>query len=164
MLIKAYIKKHMFQLPTQNNEQLEAQVEQKLQIQVDKSEFSKLYPLTKIEENTNILVDKQGTNIFLLNLLLMVLNHHQKAILVPEYYTNGFMIAKLEKETNVQITNIPFDNVEKAIMEYINPSCDKENTSKRESVLDHVEFSLNWLSKAQEELNHMPPKIKGKKN
>ncbi|MEX5523222.1 hypothetical protein [Bacillus cereus] len=74
------------------------------------------------------------------------------------------MIAKLEKETNVQITNIPFDNVEKAIMEYINPSCDKENTSKRESVLEHVEFSLNWLSKAQEELNHMPQKIKGKKN
>ncbi|MEX5522404.1 hypothetical protein [Bacillus cereus] len=64
MLIKAYIKKHMFHLPTQNNEQLEAQVEQKLQIQVDKSEFSKLYPLTKIEENTNILVDKQGANIF----------------------------------------------------------------------------------------------------
>ena len=40
------------------------------------------------------------------------------------------MIAKLEKET-FTIKNIPFDNLEKVIMEYINPSCDKENKGKR---------------------------------
>ncbi|WP_186321006.1 hypothetical protein [Bacillus mycoides] len=45
MLIKAYIKKHMFHLPTQNNEQLETQVEQELHIEVDQSQFFKVYPL-----------------------------------------------------------------------------------------------------------------------
>ncbi|PEF40624.1 hypothetical protein [Bacillus wiedmannii] len=164
MLIKAYIKKHMFHLPTQNNEQLETQVEQELHIEVDQSQFFKVYPLTKIEDNENILVENQRTNIFLLNLLLIVLKHNKKAIIAQEYYTNEVMIAKLEKETNLQLKNIPFDNLEKVIMEYINPSCDKENKGKKDSVLEHVEFSLNWLSKAQEELNHMQKEVKSKKN
>jgi chlorite dismutase len=80
VLIKAYIKKHMFHLPTQNNEQLETQVEKELHIEVDQSQFFKVYPLTKIEDNENILVENQRTNIFLLNLLLIVLKHNKKLL------------------------------------------------------------------------------------
>lgn len=54
----------MFHLPTQNNEQLETQVEKELHIEVDQSQFFKVYPLTKIEDNENILVENQRTNIF----------------------------------------------------------------------------------------------------
>ncbi|PFT67300.1 hypothetical protein COK81_34720 [Bacillus thuringiensis] len=174
MLIKAYIKKHMFHLPTQNNEQLEKQVEQELNIKIDKSQIFKLYPLTKIEDNENILVENQRTNIFLLNLLLLVLNHNKKGIIAQEYYNNGFIISNLEKETNLKLENIPFDDLEKGIMEYINPSCNKENMSKskiesndkteskKDSIFENVEFNLNWLSRAQKELNHTQEKLKQK--
>ncbi|WP_253207842.1 hypothetical protein [Bacillus cereus] len=115
MLIKAYIKKHMFHLPTLNNQILEMQVVQALNIKVDKSRISKLYPLTKIEDNENILIKKQHTNIFLLNLLLLVLNHNKKNIAVQEYYNNECIISKLEEETNLELKNIPFDNLEKIL-------------------------------------------------
>lgn len=167
MLIKAYIKKHMFHLPTLNNQILEAQVEQDLNIKVDKSQVFKLYPLTKIEDNENILIEKQRTNIFLLNLLLMVLNHNKKDITVQEHYNNGFIISKLEKETNLKLENVPFDDLEKNIMKYLNSSDAEKpsevietldqmietNESKKVSVFENVEFSLNWLNKAQKELN-----------
>ncbi|MEH7153914.1 hypothetical protein V7095_26780 [Bacillus thuringiensis] len=170
MLIKAYIKKHMFHLPTLDNQILETQVEQELNIKVDKSQIFKLYPLTKIEDNENIVVEKQRTNIFLLNLLLIVLNHNKKGIIAQEYYNNEFIILKLEKETNLKLENIPFDNLEKAIMEYVTPSCNKDNMSEsndkteseNDSIFENVEFSLNWLSKAQKELNHIQEKLKQK--
>ncbi|OQR53227.1 hypothetical protein [Bacillus sp. CDB3] len=167
MLIKAYIKKHMFHLPTLDNQILEAQVEQDLNIKVDKSQVFKLYPLTKIEDNENILIEKQRTNIFLLNLLLMVLNHNKKDITVQEYYNNGFIISRLEEETNLKLENVPFDDLEKNIMEYLkSPDTEepseviempdqmiKANENKKASVFENVEFSLNWLNKAQKELN-----------
>lgn len=170
MLIKAYIKKHLFHLPTLDNQKLETQVEQELNIEVDKSQIFKLYPLTKIEDNENIVVEKQRTNIFLLNLLLLVLNHNKKGIIAQEYYNNEFIISKLEKETNLKLKNIPFENVEKDIMEYVNPSCNKDNMSElndkteseNDSIFENVEFSLNWLSRAQKELNHIQEKLKQK--
>ncbi|PGC41173.1 hypothetical protein [Bacillus pseudomycoides] len=167
MLIKAYIKKHMFHLPTKNNQILVAQVEQDLNIKVDKSQIFKLYPLTKIEDNENILIEKQRTNIFLLNLLLLVLNHNEKDITVQAHYNNGFITSKLEEETNLKLENIPFDDLEQKIMEYLTSSDTEEpseviemldqmkktNESKKDSVFEKVEFSLDWLNKAQKELN-----------
>lgn len=169
MLIKAYIKKHMFHLPTLDNQILEAQVEQELNIKVDKSQIFKLYPLTKIEDNENILIEKQRTNIFLLNLLLLVLNHKKKDITVQEYYNDGFIISKLEEETNLKLESIPFDNLEQKIMEYLTPSDTKKSFKgiekpdqkakakakeiKKASIFENVEFSLDWLNKAQKELN-----------
>lgn len=165
MLIKAYIKKHMFHLPTLDNQILETQVEQALNKKIDKSSVSKLYPLTKIEDNENILIEKQRTNIFLLNLLLIVLNHNEKDITVQEYYNDVFIISKLEEETNLELENLPFDSLEKNIMEYITSSDTDEPSeviemldqmikeNKEGSAFENVEFSLNWLEKAQKELN-----------
>ncbi|PFD20477.1 hypothetical protein [Bacillus cereus] len=165
MLIKAYIKKHMFHLPTLDNQILETQIEQALNKKVDKSSVSKLYPLTKIEDNENILIEKQRTNIFLLNLLLLVLNHNEKDITVQEYYNDVFIISRLEEETNLELENLPFDNLEKNIMGYITSSNTDEPSeviemldqmvkeNKEGSAFENVEFSLNWLEKAQKELN-----------
>lgn len=165
MLIKAYIKKHMFHLPTKNNQILEAQIEQDLNIKVDKSRISKLYPLTKIEDNENILIEKQHTNIFLLNLLLLVLNRNKKHITTREYYNNTFIISKLEEETNLKLGSRPFDNLERNVMEYLTASDTNEpseviemldqmiKTNEEGSAFENVEFSLGWLEKAQKELN-----------
>ncbi|MDA2074316.1 hypothetical protein PDM84_30220 [Bacillus cereus] len=169
MLIKAYIKKHMFHLPTLDNQILEAQVEQALNKKVDKLRISKLYPLTKIEDNENILIEKQHTNIFLLNLLLLVLNHKKKDITVQEYYNDVFITSKLEEETNLILEHLAFDELEKYIMEYVTSSDTDEPSevitevtemldqmieeNEEGSVFENVEFSLNWLEKAQKELN-----------
>lgn len=155
----------MFHLPTLDNQILETQVEQALNKKIDKSSVSKLYPLTKIEDNENILIEKQRTNIFLLNLLLIVLNHNEKDITVQEYYNDVFIISKLEEETNLELENLPFDSLEKNIMEYITSSDTDEPSeviemldqmvkeNKEGSAFENVEFSLNWLEKAQKELN-----------
>ncbi|EJS45072.1 hypothetical protein ICG_06068 [Bacillus cereus BAG1X1-3] len=165
MLIKAYIKKHMFHLPTLDNQILEAQVEQALNKKIDKSSVSKLYPLTKIEDNENILIEKQRTNIFLLNLLLLVLNQKEKDITVQEYYNDVFITSKLEEETSLILEHLSFDELEKNIMEYLTSSETDEPSeviemldqmieeNKEGSVFENVEFSLNWLEKAQKELN-----------
>lgn len=169
MLIKAYIKKHMFHLPTLDNQILETQVEQALNKQIDKSSVSKLYPLTKIEDNENILIEKQRTNIFLLNLLLLVLNRKEKDITVQEYYNDVFITSKLEEETSLILEHLSFDELEKNVMEYLTSSETDEPSeviteviemldqmieeNKEGSVFENVEFSLNWLEKAQKELN-----------
>lgn len=156
MLIKAYIKKHMFHLPMEERELLN-QVELALNKKVDKSNVAKLNPLTKIEDNENILIEKQHTNIFLLNLLLMVLNHNKKDITDQEYYNDSFIISRLEEETELSLKALPLEGVEKEVSNYLNPTSAKLQTETKNeennSYLENVQFSVNWLKGAQKEIN-----------
>lgn len=157
MLIKAYIKKHMFHLPMQREELLN-QVEQALNKKVDKSSIAKLNPLTKIEDNQNILIEKQHTNIFLLNLLLLILNHKEKDIINQEYYNDSFIISRLEEETELDLKALPFEGIESEVSNYLNPISDKpqietEKDEEKFSFLENVQFSVDWLKGAQRELN-----------
>lgn len=156
MLIKAYIKKHMFHLPMEESELLN-QVELALNKNVDKSNVAKLNPLTKIEDNENILIEKQHTNIFLLNLLLMVLNHNKKDITDQEYYNDSFIISRLEEETELSLKALPLEGVEKEVSNYLNPTSDKPQTEtkneEKNSYLENVQFSIHWLKGAQKEIN-----------
>lgn len=168
MIVKVYIKRHLFHLPMKEVDLLERVVESLGKENINKENFGKLYPLTKIEENDNILIEKQYTNIFLLNLLLWVLNHNEKEITEQEYYNKDLMISKLEEETQLELQGLPFDILEKKIGNYLNPSTDKadletETSSQTEteaqeevneySYLKHVEFSVGWLKGAQQELD-----------
>lgn len=156
MLIKAYIKKHMFHLPMEESELLN-QVELALNKNVDKSSVAKLNPLTKIEDNENILIEKQHTNIFLLNLLLMVLNHNKQDITDQEYYNDSFIISRLEEETDLSLKALPLEGVEKEVSNYLNPTSDKPQTEtkneEKNSYLENVQFSVNWLKGAQKEIS-----------
>lgn len=156
MLIKAYIKKHMFHLPMEESELLN-QVELALNKNVDKSNVAKLNPLTKIEDNENILIEKQHTNIFLLNLLLIVLNHNKKDITEQEYYNDSFIISRLEEETELSLKALPLEGVEKEVSNYLNPTSDKPQTEtkneEKNSYLENVQFSIHWLKGAQKEIN-----------
>lgn len=164
MLIKAYIKNHMFHLPMKQIALLE-QVEHALNKKVDKSTIAKLNPVTKIEDNENILIEQQHTNIFLLNLLLLVLNHNKKDITEQAYYNNSFIISRLEEETGLNL-KLTYEGIEKEVGNYLTPTPDipqaeinnedeveEEEEEKKNSYLDNVEFSLNWLKKAHEQLN-----------
>lgn len=156
MLIKAYINKHMFHLPMEENELLN-QVELALNKKVDKPNIAKLNPLTKIEDNENILIEKQHTNIFLLNLLLMVLNHNEKNLTDQEYYNDSFIISRLEEETELSLEALPLEGVEKEVSNYLNSTSDMPKTEteneEKNSYLQNVQFSVSWLKGAQKELN-----------
>ncbi|PEQ04855.1 hypothetical protein [Bacillus toyonensis] len=146
MFIKGYIREHLFQLPTKDNAILEGRIEKKINEAInDRSEMGKVYPLTKIEGNENIVIEKQKTSIFLLNLLLSVLQHKDKAITVKENYDDTFIISQLEKETSLKLQDMSFSDLEKKVMEYLTPSIP--------SILENVEFNLAWVEKAHKESN-----------
>lgn len=164
MLIKAYIHKHMFHLPMQEDELLH-QVEEALNKKIVKASIAKLNPLTKIEENENILIEKQRTNIFLLNLLLLVLNHNEKEITEPAYYDDELILSRLEGETGVDVKALPFEEIEEVVSSYLHPSPNGSQDElpsvtegsgekiKETSFLENVQFSVDWLKGAQKELN-----------
>ena len=169
MLIKAYIKRHMFHLPMKDSELLN-QIQTKIRgiDESGKSIIHKAYPLTKIEnDNGNILIDKQNTNIFLLNSLLLVLNHNKKAIEKQEYYSDNIIIGKLEVEIKNDLKGLSFEAVEQKVITYLNPIFDKtqneaveskaeteiEKEKDKGSHLENVRFSVSWLSGAQKEID-----------
>lgn len=163
MLIKAYLKRYMFHLPMKDSELLN-QIEEKLKKDVDKSNIYKMYPITKIEEDKgNILIEKQRTNIFLLNFLLLVLSHNKKEVEKQEYYNNEVIIKKLEEEIKSDLKGLPFEAVEKEVSNYLNPTFDKPQIESIESEkkveneegshLENVRFSVSWLSGAQREID-----------
>lgn len=174
MIVKVYIKRHLFHLPTTKLNDLLEQVEEALgKGNINKENFEKLYPLTKIEENDNILVEKQNTNIFLLNLLLLVLNHKEKEITEPEYFNKDLMISKLEENTHLELQGIPFDVLEKEIDKFLYRISEKAETDsetqidvctkdepeiegkeQKYSYLENVTFNVDWLKGAQQELDH----------
>ena len=154
MLIKAYIKREMFRLPMDQNE-LQNQVEEAFK-KIEKSNAGKIFPLTKIEENENILVEKQRTNIFLLNLLLLVLNHNKSGF-TDEFNCNEENItSRLEEETGLDLKSITFDGVEKEVINFLNPPTapTTKNEVEKEgfAYLKNVQFSVDWLKGAQKEL------------
>lgn len=148
----------MFHLPMKEKELFD-QVQMALKKDINKSTIAKTYPLTKIEDNENILIEKQNTNIFLLNLLLLVLNHNTKEITHQEYYNESLIIRKLEEETRLELSIFPFEVIEKEVENFLNSSSavkqvTSNNESKREteSFLENVQFSVEWLKGAQKEL------------
>lgn len=167
MLIKAYLKRHMFHLPMKEEELLR-QVEEALNKKdINKSMIHKIHAITKIEDNENILIERQNTNIFLLNLLLLVLNHKGKEITEKEYYNEKLIIEKLEEETQLPLKGLPFEGVEDEVNKYLNPPSnetkvepisEEKTTETKESTgnhsfLENVQFSVDWLKRAQQELN-----------
>lgn len=153
MLIKVYIKKNMFHLPGKQDK-LSEQIEITLNKKIDRAKFSKLYPIDAVDHE-NILIEKQHTNIFLLNLLLLVLNQNKKSITRSEYYNDSFIVSSLEEETGLNLKGVPFETLEVEINNYLNPQKIKieEKEGEKESFLNNIEFSLDWLKKAQKELN-----------
>ena len=158
MLIKAYLRRHMFHLPMKENELLN-QVEKELNKPVNKSVFGKIYPVTKIEDNENILIEGQKTNIFLLNLLLLVLNHNETDITEPGYYNGTNIISRLEEETKLNLKG-PFEEVEKEVGNYLNPTSytpqietEKKEEKEKNPYLKNVEFRVGWLKGAQKEVD-----------
>lgn len=159
MLIKAYLKRHMFHLPMAAPELLE-QVETALNKKVDKENIYKTFPITKVEDNENILIDRQNTNIFLLNLLLSVFNHKEIEITEPQYYNYDFIISKLEEVTQLDLQGLPFEAIENEVGNYINPTVETpikeaEGVGGKEdfSYLKNVAFNVDWLKGAQQEIN-----------
>ena len=167
MLIKAYIKRNFYHLPMDQTALYEKIITDFKLPKLDKTNIQKLYAVTETD-NENIIVKKQNTNIFLLNLYIKVMNKNKIEITEPVHTNNAFLIEKLAQETNnekiLQISLV--EDVEKEVGNYLFPTPkatpqkqeqeqeqeQAPETAKPNTVLDNVKFNLAWLKKAHKEL------------
>lgn len=173
MLIKVYLKSEMFHLPIAHDE-LVQQVTEKLYTKkkLVNSAIGKQYPIIKIEGNENIIIDKQRTNIFLLNFLLLVMYEHDKEIEEEKHYSDSFIVECLEELTQLNLSK-GYEDLEQKILDYLaNKSSNheqetltfsdmmndeegnrySEDTSDTEDTFKNVKFSMDWVKQAHKKL------------
>lgn len=180
MLIKVYLKSAMFHLPIEHKE-LVKQVSEKLYSNKElvNSAIGKLYPIQKIEGNEKIIIEKQKTNIFLLNFLLSVMHEHNQEIEEENFYSDSFIIERLEDLTKLDLSN-GYEDLEDKIISYLENytsskseeilpfTSDNEQTSKSLKVekeesdtrdtgdtsdtLRTVKFNMDWVKQAHNKL------------
>lgn len=182
MLIKVYLKSSMFHLPIAHNE-LVKQVTEKLYANkvLVNSAIGKMYPIQKIEGNEKIIIEKQKTNIFLLNFLLLVMYEHNKEIEEENFYSDSFIIECLEELTQLELSN-GYEDLEEKIISYLENNnssntedslpfinengeenevqaisnskdeSDTSNISDTSDTLRTVKFNMDWVKQAHEKL------------
>lgn len=155
-MIKAYIKAQMFHLPLEQTE-LKKQVTERVYDgeEVKFSLIGKMNPVSKVEGNNNIKIEKQKTNIFLLNLLLLVYKKQNCAITEEIPCNDMTIIEKLKELTKLEIPSL-FEEIEKSILDFLN---DNETTSDNETEQceikkdDYeVKFTLEWVKSTHSKL------------
>lgn len=180
MLIKAYLKSAMFHLPIEHTE-LVKQVAEKLYPNktLVNSAIGKLYPIQKIEGNEKIIIEKQKTNIFLLNFLLSVMYEHNQEIEEENFYSDSFIIERLEDLTKLDLSNgyedledkltsylkdytsstteetLPFtsDNEQASnTLEIEQEESDTRDTSDTSDTFTKVKFNMDWVKQAHNKL------------
>ena len=173
MLIKVYLKSEMFHLPIAHDE-LVQQVTEKLykERKLVNSAIGKQYPILKIEGNENIIINKQRTNIFLLNFLLLVLYEQGKKIEEEKHFSDSFIIECLEELTQLDLSN-GYEDLEQKTLDYLankssnhegeiltfssmknddNEEGNSEETNDTEDALKNVKFSMDWVKQAHKKL------------
>ncbi|MGG5373475.1 hypothetical protein [Enterococcus sp. AZ196] len=176
MILKVYLGKFMFHLPMREQALLNKMQKLSPKYAVNKESFHKLFPISDLEGNENIIVVKQKTNIFYLNLLIKILNVTGEEISEPKYYNNEFILSELERLLQTDLKKIPFEEIsnrisnlilndsktgksdqiieleEKESEEHLSASHLSDNRLSAQFSLENVEFNLGWIAKAEEEI------------
>lgn len=171
MLIKAYLKSNMFHLPIAHDELIE-QIKEQLfsDKELVPSAIGKLYPIQKIEGNKNIIIEKQRTNIFLLNFLLLVMYEKDIAIEEEHTFNNNFIIEQLEELTALDLSN-GYEDLEGKMIDYLSnknksshsdntqiplnetvDTTDTQETEDTNNALQKVIFNMEWVKQAHNKL------------
>jgi len=173
MLIKVYLKSEMFHLPIAHKE-LVRQVTEKLykEMKLINSAIGKQYPILKVEGNENIIINKQRTNIFLLNFLLLVLYEQGGEIDEENHFSDSFIIECLEELTQLDLSQ-GYEDLEQKLLDYLaNKSSHYEGeslivdiaestydtdgipteTNDTEDTFKNVKFSMDWVKQAHKKL------------
>lgn len=151
-MLKAYIKTHEFDLPM-NHDVLMKKVDEN--IYKDEELFlqtvGRLHPITKIEGNDYLKIDKQKTNIFLLNFLLLVLKKENQNIEHEFFGCDRNIISELNKLTNLNLS-ADYEEIEHALIKFLNT---EEETSLpfsfEEEISDSDTSNSSPISEQQEE-------------
>lgn len=156
-MVKAYIKSYMFHLPLPHNE-LKKQVQEQFyqNKELVQSSIGKMHPVQKIEDNDNILVEKQNTNIFLLNFLLLVLDKTDQSINDTKMYNDDYIINQLKELTNLNLSH-NYNSIEEELINFLefkdenNNHMEKQSGATKDTVED-VQFSMEWVKKTHSKL------------
>lgn len=171
MIYKVYIKKHQFHLP-RDMEDLKNKIKENFNLkEIATANFGKTFGVTLIEENESLIVEKQKTNIFLLNQLLLLME--KKEILFSEsevvYLSENEIKQRIGSILKKDVSLLTIDDIEKEVDYFLSSTSEPEveqidsNESSKEPVepeetpqsdspLEQVEYSLSWLKKANKAL------------
>lgn len=147
MIVRVYLKSHLFHLPRKQDDLTQLIIERFYQNKkLVKAAIQKLYPIIKIE-NENLKIEKD-TNIFLLNLYLLVLQERgelQDLEYLQESINNEWLLQKIAEKTGLNLYEKSFDEIESIVIEHLYKK-EKENDTL--SILENVEYSIKWVQKA----------------
>lgn len=156
MILKVYIKNHMFQLPRSQDDLTELIKERLYENKkLVKSAITKLYPISDID-NKNIFIQK-NTNIFLLNLYLLILQKKNKLEFTEQTtIDNKIIYEKIYEETKLDVSSVPIEEAEKMILQHLeqNEIEHNQDTEDTSDPFQNIEFSTSWLKKAHCELQN----------
>lgn len=155
----AHIGTEKFNLPLNNNKELQLEIEKKLSKKIPKRElFHMVKPVDRIENNDFIKPVKNKTNIFFLNLMLLISKN--KDIEIPENdYDNDVIISWLEKATKLELKEKQFELVENQVYSLIlkkegfsENKPENQISENQESEVEENFFSLDWVKSKNKEI------------
>lgn len=153
MILKVYIRKHLFHLPRKQDDLTEMIKEKFYQRKpLVKSGLTKLYRISNIEEDIEY---EKDVNIFLINLYLLVLENDGalenikdiQITLSDENIKNH--LAKIIKK---DIKDTSIDEIEKLINEHLTKKDNADKGSDNTKALNKVEFSIDWVKNMDRKL------------
>lgn len=157
-ILKTYIKSNMFHLPREQRK-LEEEIKNIFYSSGNKvfkkKGFEKLYSIEKTD-NSNVTL-KRNTNIFLLNLYLLVLQEtnqlNQLTFDKPVSHDNNTIKDEIFKITGINVLEMDYEEIEKTLLDHLYPKKERNRETKKSETLEKVEFNLSWIKKANEYLN-----------
>lgn len=146
MILKVYIKKHLFHLPRKQDD-LTSLVKEKLykRKKLIKSGITKLYRISEIESN-NIKFDK-NVNIFLVNLYLLTIDNEKNPTThddVEITLSDENILTALSNIIGEKLIDLSIEEVEFKINNYLNGVETKGSDTDKDNDIK-VEFNLDWV-------------------
>jgi len=152
-----YIGTDKFHLPVNDNKELQLQIESKLSKKIsNRGIFHMLKGVDRIEENDFIRPVKNKTNIFFLNLMLLIAQNRD--IEIPENdYDNDVIISWLEEATQLDLKGKNLELIENKVYSLIIKNegfieSKPEIPENQESKVESNFFSLDWIKSKNKEI------------
>ncbi|MFP7461700.1 hypothetical protein SFC52_24160 [Niallia circulans] len=148
----------MFQLPRKQDDLTELVTEKLYKNKkLIKSAITKLYSISEVEPNEYIIIER-NTNIFLLNLYLLVLQEMGELAFTEKTTLNDdILLKKIEEKTNLNVSNLSVEEIEQLVLTYLysssKPNEVLKDTKDTEELFQNIEYSIDWIKKAHNQLN-----------
>lgn len=152
MIIKAYIRNHLFHLPRKQDD-LTEQIKEKFysRKKLIKSSIAKMYPISKIEtKDDKIKIEhSRDLNIFLLNIYLLFIENKgiDQLSKIEIKLTNENIKQELSKEIEEIGKNTEIEEVEKHVFNHIRNKDIVKKSTKNKDI-----FNMDWVIQMDKKL------------